>query len=177
MVMCGGPPRRSRPICAETVSVTSAGRAPRERRICWERQRCFVAWNKRERGLGGRQVVHTRGETWFCWRNNIDETRSVSGGMRLKCKSQCCGWILSGCEWRRRHTAAARWGNCTKMQNGRHFGATAGHFEALLQMMARHLRGRISEWQTKGARPRVFMMDAFTIRDPSDGTLALRGSD
>lgn len=31
MVMCGGPPRRSRPICAETVSVTSAGRAPRER--------------------------------------------------------------------------------------------------------------------------------------------------
>lgn len=52
------------------------------------------------------------------------------------------------------------------MQNGRHFWATAGHFEALLQMMARQLRGRISEWQTKGARPRVFMMDALTISGP-----------
>lgn len=79
MVMCGGPPRRSRPICAETVSVTSAGRAPRERRICWERVRDVLLHEIK--GRGGLEVV--RSNTHEAKPDSADATISTKRALSL----------------------------------------------------------------------------------------------
>lgn len=107
MPMCGGPSRRSRAICAETGSVTSAGRAPRG----GGEGRGEYAGSVGAVWLHGDGLLEVVGsDTHEAKPDSADATtwvKTVSGGMRLKCKSQRCGCILSGFEWRRCHAAAA----------------------------------------------------------------------
>lgn len=62
MAMCGGPSRRSGAICAESGSVTSVGRAPREGGGA-NMQGASVVFSCVEKGFGGRWVRPARGET------------------------------------------------------------------------------------------------------------------